>query len=196
MKKAFFLDRDGVINRMVKYDYDWDSPQNPQDVRLVNGIEKVILWANKHKILVVEISNQPGVAKGKMSQEMSDVIEEKVHQLLKEKGVFVNKTYICSHHPQAVVPELKIVCDCRKPKPGLLLMASKELNLDLRKSVILGDKASDAEAGKNAGCKTVLFIHDEDVESKVEASKQAEADYKILGISEAVPILQKIFKSG
>ena len=195
MQKALFLDRDGVINRMVKYNYGWDSPQNPQDVALVNDIEKVISWANKKGIAVIEVSNQPGVAKGKMDQKTSDAIEKRVHRLLGDKGALIDKVYICPHHPEAVVPELKAVCDCRKPKPGLLIKAAKELKIDLGKSVFLGDKASDVQAGRGAGCKTIIFIHAEDAGDKVEEAKRAKADYRLFEIRKAIPIVEKMLKS-
>jgi histidinol-phosphate phosphatase family protein len=194
MKEALFLDRDGVVNRMVKYDYGWDSPQRLQDVKLVKGIEKVISWANQNKIPVIEVSNQPGVAKGKMTQDVSDVIEERVHRLLGEKESQINKTYICPHHPDAVIPELKIICDCRKPKPGLLIKAAGELSIDLKKSLILGDKENDVLAGKSAGCKTIIFVHNEDEDDKVADAKKVRADYSISEMSEALPILTEVFK--
>src|SRR3989344_302286 len=118
MIRALFLDRDGVISRMVKYGYGWDSPQKPEDVRLVKDIEKVISWANRNNILVVKVSNQPGVAKGKMDQKTADSIEGQIHKLLEEKNAFIDKSYICPHHPDAVIPELKKNCDCRKQQPG------------------------------------------------------------------------------
>lgn len=194
MREALFLDRDGVINRTVKYGYGWDSPQKPQDVKLVCDIEKVIAWANKQKILVIEISNQPGVAKGKMSQKISDAIEKKVHQLLKEKDAFVDKAYICPHYPEAVIPELRKKCNCRKPQPGLLLRAVKELEVDPKKSIFVGDKASDAEAGRNAGCKTMIFIHNEDKISKVRGSKIVKADFIAISTEEILETLISFFK--
>lgn len=194
MSGALFLDRDGVINRMVKYNYGWDSPQKPQDIRLVEGIANVILSANKQKIPVIKVSNQPGVAKGKINQKTSDAIERKIQQLLKEKGVFIDKVYICPHHPDAVVPELKKVCYCRKPKPGLLLKAAEELKIDLRKSIFVGDKASDAEAGRSAGCKTMIFIHNEDKISKVRGSKIVKADFIATSTEEILETLTSFFK--
>ncbi|MCX6705198.1 MAG: HAD family hydrolase [Candidatus Woesebacteria bacterium] len=195
MNKALFLDRDGVINKMVKYDNGWDSPQNPNGVKLVNGTEKIISWANKNNILVVEISNQPGVAKGKMTQTMSDDVEKQIHLLLKKRGAVIDKVYFCPHHPEAVIPEFKKVCNCRKPKPGLLLRATKELKIDLTKSIMLGDKAGDVEAGKKAGCKTIIFIHNEDAKNKVDESKKVKADYKISKISDAINLIREEFKS-
>lgn len=195
MHKTLFLDRDGVINHIIRYETGWDSPQRPGDVKLVKGIEKIILWANENKIPVIEVSNQPGVAKGKMSQKTSDAIEKRIHHLLKEKCAIIDKVYICSHHPNAVVSKLKKNCNCRKPKPGLLLRAAKELKINLSKSIMLGDKASDMEAGAGAGCKTIILIHNEDVFEKVKESKKIKSDYKVISIKEAFQIIQKYFKS-
>jgi len=179
MKEALFTDRDGIMSRMVKYSYDWDSPQHPEDVVLVDGIEEVISWANKNGIPVIEISNQPGVAKGKMTQGTSDAIEARVHELLKEKGAYIDKTYICPHSTNAIVASLKVDCDCRKPKPG----------------VFLGDKDTDVTAGQRAGTKTLLYIHGEDEAEKLEALKDSKPDYKVDNMRDVLPILQEIFKS-
>lgn len=194
MTKALFLDRDGVMDRIVKNAGGWDSPQKSQDVSLVKGIEKVILWANQQKIPVIEISNQPGVAKGKMDQKTADAIEAKVHQLLKEKGATIDKTYICPHHPEAVIPELKEVCDCRKPKPGLLLKAARELDIDLGKSIFIGDNATDVEAAKNAGVKSLIYLHNEDEPDRVRRAKLAKADFKASSMQEALKKLEDHFK--
>lgn len=193
MIKALFLDRDGVINHMVLYDHGWDSPQKPQDVTLVKGIEKIISWANKNKVPVVVVSNQPGVAKGKMTQEISDAIEARTYELLKERGAVINKAYICPHHPEAVVPELKMICDCRKPKPGLLIRAARELGIDLGKSVMLGDKASDVEAGKTAGCKTILYFHKEDTPGKVTQAYNSKPSVMVKSHADALTEVKKYF---
>lgn len=195
MSGALFLDRDGFINQMVKYSYGWDSPQKPQAVRLVKDIEKVILWANQNKLLVVEASNQAGAAVGKMSQKTSEAIEKRVHQLLKQRGVYIDRAYICPHYPEAVVPKLKKVCNCRKPKPGLLLKAAKELDIDLSKSLFVGDNATDVEAAKNAGAKSLIYLHGEDVPEKVRKAKLVNADYKAASIKEVLQITKSFFKS-
>lgn len=195
MTIALFLDRDGVINRMIKYEYGWDSPQTPQDVKLVKGIIDTIRWVNKRKILAVEISNQPSIAKGKMPPKTSGAIENKVHQLLKRSGVHIDKAYICQHHPQGVVSELTKNCHCRKPKPGLVLRAAKDLKIDLTKSLLLGDKASDVEAGKAAGCKTILFLHQKDVPEKVREAKKIQADFKVISLDKVLPILEDFWQT-
>lgn len=194
MSGALFLDRDGIISRMVKYNYGWDSPQQPQDVRLVDDIAEIITWADRRKIPVIEITNQPGVALGKMSQETADTIEKKIHELLRLKGANMDGSYICPHHPDALIPELKMVCDCRKPKPGLLLKAAKELDIDPAKSIFVGDNASDVKAAKNAGVKSLIYINGEDLPAKVKTAKLAKADFKAATIQEAFQIIKTFFK--
>jgi len=195
MKKALFLDRDGVICKMV-FDHElglYDSPQRVIDVSLVPGIEKVINLIKEKGYFIIEASNQPGVAKGKITKEISDAIEARVHQLLREKGVKIDGKYICHHHPRGIVPNLTIKCNCRKPKPGLLLQAAREFNIDLEKSIFLGDNASDVEAGKNAGCRTIIYLHGGDTPEKVEKAEIVDADYKVYTIKEVILILKQFF---
>lgn len=193
MNKALFLDRDGVINQVVKNsEGEYDSPQNIDEVSLVSGIEKLIGWANEIGIKVVEVSNQPGVAKGKMSMEKSEQIENKVSKLLEEKDVWIDKKYICYHHPRGVVPEYSLECDCRKPKPGLLMKAAKEMGIDLRSSVIVGDRDWDVIAGKAAGCKTILYLFKEDSLEKIKYAMDSPADYKSWSSDEILEIVKDI----
>jgi D-glycero-D-manno-heptose 1,7-bisphosphate phosphatase len=194
LKTVLLIDRDGIINHLVHYQHGWDSPQKPQDIKLIRGIEKIIAWANKNNVLVVEISNQPGVAKGKMTKKTSDTIENVIHKLLKDMNTHIDYSYICNHHPNGVVPNLTKECICRKPKPGLILQAAREQHIDLKKSIFLGDKESDVLAGKNAGCKTLIYLHTHDLPDKVEKAKNAEADYKINRLSDALPVLRKNFE--
>lgn len=191
-KQALFLDRDGIICKMVNYKNGFDSPQKVKDVKLIEGIVNIIQIARNKDWKVIEISNQPGVAKGKQTPELSDSIEQKAHDLLKKKGVDVNAVYICHHHPQGVVPELSIECDCRKPKPGLLIKASNEHNIDLPNSIFYGDKASDVEVGKAAGCKTMILLHNEDTPDKVLEAQDAPADFKVKSHKEAVEIISRL----
>lgn len=191
-KPALFLDRDGVINKMVKYGDSWDSPQKIEDVKLTTGIVEVIKWSNERSIPVIEISNQPGVAKGKVDQETASAIQQRVEKLLVKGGARLDGVYICPHHPNGVVPELTGECNCRKPKPGLLLRAAKEMGIDLKKSVFVGDKDTDALAGKAAGCMTILYLHDEDEPEKVARSETIDfVDYKIRSLVGLNAILDK-----
>lgn len=192
-KKALFIDRDGVICRMVKYGEKYDSAQKVEDIKLVDGVSRIVKWANENGILAVEISNQPGVAKGKMSRELSEAIEAKAHLLLRKQRAVINHKYICLHHPRGVVAELTQECDCRKPKPGLILQAARDLDIDLASSLYLGDKASDALAGKASGVKTIIYLHDEDDPQKVEETKNQVADFKSPSMDEVLQIVRDYF---
>lgn len=186
-RAALFLDRDGVINRMIRYETGWDSPQSPRDVALVPGIIEIIKWANERSVPVVEISNQPGVAKGKMSEETSTAIQLRVEELLSQNGAKIDAVYICPHRSTDR-------CECRKPKPGLLLRASREMNIDLKNSVFLGDNESDALAGRAAGCATILFLHDEDDPSKIRSSKSTKSpDHKVKFLIGVLPLLATMY---
>lgn len=191
--KVLFIDRDGVINKVVKnMNGDYDSPQNVKDVFLVEGIEKILALANMNNLKVVEISNQPAVAKGKISMKILNEIDLKIDNLLKEKGVKIDYKYICYHHPNGIIPELTLDCDCRKPKPGLLLQAAKDLNIDLNNSVFLGDRDWDVLAGKAAGCKTIIYLFKEDNLEKLDYALKSPADYKVWSLKEAFKIIKKL----
>lgn len=194
MKKAVFLDRDGVVNQMIYSAGKFDSPKRVSQVKLVDGIVEVIIWLNKKKIPVIEVTNQPDVALEKYDWKTLEEIEKKIHNLLNKKGVKINKIYRCLHHPKSNLTDLKIDCECRKPKSGMLIQAADELNLDLQGSVILGDNVTDMKAGKNVGCKTILFFHTNDLEEKVNASKRYKADFKVYSNKEVLPILRRLFQ--
>lgn len=188
-KRALFLDRDGVICHMVKYPSGFDSPQKVEDVKLIQNIEDVIKLAKSKNWKVIEISNQPGVAKGKQTPEVSADIEARVHALLGEAGVSVDAVYICNHHPQGVVPELAVECDCRKPKSGLLLRAAQDHNIDLATSLFYGDKASDVQAGMATGCKSIILLHSEETPEKILEVQNATADFKVKSHKDACGII-------
>jgi len=194
MKKAVFIDRDGVINKMVSIAGKYDSPKKAAHVVLVEGVVEVISWLNNKKIPVIEITNQPDFALGNYDWQTLGDIESRVHDLLNRAGVYIDKIYQCFHHPNSIHPDLNINCDCRKPKSGLLIQAARELNLDLKHSVILGDNATDMEAGKNVGCKTILFFHTYDIKEKVNVNKKYKADFKVYSHQGVIPILRKLFK--
>lgn len=195
MKKAVFLDRDGVINKMVLQENGiYDSPQAINQVELVEDIAKVINLLNKKGVPVIEVTNQPGVALGKMNWEVLEEIEGKVHFLLKQQGALVDKIYRCFHHPKSKDKKLKIMCDCRKPNPGLLLRAAKELSLDLSNSFFIGDNATDMEAGKAVGCNTILFFHSFDLAKKIAIKKASKYNFIVNSHRETISILMKVLK--
>jgi len=161
-RKAVFLDRDGVVNQMF-YDQEHgtiDSPLNPNQFVLMPQVDKLIRTAQKLGYKVIVVSNQPVVAKKKTTKELLDEITKKMFEELKKKKVSLDDVFYCLHHPEAKDPKYRKLCQCRKPKPGLILQAAKKYNIDLKKSVLIGDGITDVQAGKNAGCRTILVASD------------------------------------
>lgn len=157
MKRGVFLDRDGVINQMV-YDAEHgtiDSPAHPDQFQIVPGAAAAVRTLNDSGLPVVVVSNQPGIAKGKMTAALLDAITRKMNAELAAAGARLDGIYYCRHHPDAALPEYRVRCECRKPKPGLLRRAADELGITLADSWMIGDGLVDLQAGKAAGCVTV-----------------------------------------
>lgn len=154
-QKAIFLDRDGTINKYVGF------LRNIDDFELIDGVAEAIRKINESGYLAVVVTNQPVVARGEVSFEELEEIHNKMETLLGKEGAYLDAIYYCPHHPhkgyEGERPELKIDCDCRKPKPGMLLKAAVDFNIDLSRSWMVGDGENDIQAGMNAGCKTVLL---------------------------------------
>jgi len=157
-RRAVFLDRDGVINVPLwnPVEGKWDSPYRLEDFRLLPGAAQAIRLINEMGYLAVVVSNQPGVAKGKCSPELLDAITRKMLSELGQEGAWLDAIYYCLHHPEARVEALRVVCYCRKPKPGLLLQAARDLGIDLEHSYLIGDQRVDIEAGLAVGCRSIL----------------------------------------
>jgi D-glycero-D-manno-heptose 1,7-bisphosphate phosphatase len=150
MRRAVFLDRDGTVIEDVGYLAD------PDAVRLVPGAGEAIAALNKAGYLVVVVSNQSGIARGLVREEDVEAQHARLGQLLREFGAEINSFYYCPHHINGVVAKFALECDCRKPRPGLLLRAAYEWKIDLRASFMVGDKWSDIAAGQSVGCKSIL----------------------------------------
>lgn len=154
-QKAIFLDRDGTINKYVGF------LRNINDFELIDGVAEAIRKINESGYLAVVATNQPVIARGEVSFEELEEIHNKMETLLGKEGAYLDAIYYCPHHPhkgyEGERPELKIDCDCRKPKPGMLLKAAADFNIDLSRSWMVGDGENDIQAGINAGCKTVLL---------------------------------------
>jgi D-glycero-D-manno-heptose 1,7-bisphosphate phosphatase len=154
-RRAAFLDRDGVINSYV-YNQEFgtvDSPSNAEEFQLLPGVRDAIARFHDIGLLVVVVSNQPGIAKRKFSPEILDATTEKMRRLCDGK---IDAVYYCLHHPHAADKRYECDCDCRKPKPGLLLEAAQEWDIDLQASVMIGDGLTDVMAGQRAGARTIL----------------------------------------
>jgi D,D-heptose 1,7-bisphosphate phosphatase len=155
-QKAIFLDRDGTINKYVGF------LRNIDDFELIDGAADAIKLINQSGYLAIVVTNQPVIARGEVSWDELNEIHRKMETLLGKEGAYLDGIYICPHHPdkgfEGERPEYKIVCDCRKPKPGLLLHAAKDFNIDLSQSFMIGDDDRDVQAGENAGCKQSIKI--------------------------------------
>lgn len=171
-QKAVFLDRDGTINRHVGFLRDID------DFELLPGAAEGVRKLNEAGFLTIVVTNQPVIARGELTREGLRRIHDKMETLLGVEGAFLDALYYCPHHPRkgfaGEVAELKIDCDCRKPKPGLLLQAARDYHIDLSASWMVGDGERDVGAGRAAGCRTVLLGQDATAASLTEA-----ADYII-----------------
>ena len=154
-QKAIFLDRDGTINKYVGF------LRNINEFELIDGVAEAIRKINESGYLAIVVTNQPVIARGEVSFEELDKIHNKLETLLGEKGAYLDAIYYCPHHPDKGYAgeraELKFECSCRKPKPGMLLKASEDFNIDLSKSWMIGDGENDIKAGISAGCKTALI---------------------------------------
>ncbi len=158
-QKAVFLDCDGTINKYVGFLRDID------DFELLPGVAEAVRLINASGYLAIVVTNQPVIARGEVTIPQLQEIHNKMETLLGAEGAYLDAIYYCPHHPhkgyEGEVPELKIDCDCRKPKPGMLLKAAEEFNIDLSQSWMIGDGENDIKAGKAAGCRTALIGTDD-----------------------------------
>lgn len=199
MKSAIFFDRDGVINEHV-YDKEHgtvDSPLNPSQVRLVYGAHQLIKGVRGMGFVTIICSNQPAVGLGKITLKNFQAVTDKIQSLLKNKGATLDYQYYCMHHPFAKLKKYRVECECRKPKPGLLLKAAKEHNIDPSRSWMIGDGVNDVIAGKVAGCKTILLANIESLENLRIIEQQLgkiKPDFIIKKLPEALEIIRNNLK--
>jgi D-glycero-D-manno-heptose 1,7-bisphosphate phosphatase len=144
-------------------------------------------------VLVVVISNQPGIAKGKFSLELLQAMTDKMLAQLAQGGARLDAIYYCHHHPEGVVEPYRKVCECRKPKPGLLLAAAADLNIDLSRSIFIGDGITDIKAGQAAGVTTMLIYASSPLYLSTELARQNVApDHIVSSLDEAVALIKRL----
>ena len=177
-QRAIFIDRDGTLNQYVGF------LRHPEELELLPKAGEAVKRINSSEYLAILVTNQPVIARGDVSLEDLEEIHNKLETLLGKDGGYLDKIYFCPHHPDSGYAgerkEYKIECECRKPKPGMLLQAAEELNIDLSKSWIVGDSENDVTAGKSAGCKTALIGQCKEIPADIYVESLYEFTEKII----------------
>ena len=151
-RRAVFLDRDGTIN--VEKDYLYKV----EDFEFITGAPEAIKRLKGAGFLVIIVSNQSGVARGYFDERTVLMLHQHIQTLLAGYETAIDAFYFCPHHPEEGIGDYKVDCDCRKGKPGMLLQAAKDYDIDLCRSFMVGDKLADIEAGQRAGCQPILVL--------------------------------------
>lgn len=185
--KAVFLDRDNTLIEDPGY------INHPDQVKLLDGVADALMELKAMGYKLVVTTNQSAVARGIITETVLGEIHERLIQLLAAKGATLDGIYYCPYHPEGIVPKYRIDSDMRKPKPGMLLAASKDLEIDLGQSWSVGDRSGDVEAGLKAGCKTILI--DSGGHHKQFNAFGTKPDYRAVNIKEAVNIIKKQLRS-
>jgi D-glycero-D-manno-heptose 1,7-bisphosphate phosphatase len=152
MKKAVFLDRDGVINVDNGYVHTW------REFIFCDGAIEAMKKISEMGFLIIIVTNQSGIARGLYGEEEVKKLNSQLCEFLLTENVTVTSVEFCPHHTQGVVAEYSLVCDCRKPSPGMILNATRRYDISLPDSVMIGDRESDVQAGKNAGVGTNYIV--------------------------------------
>lgn len=149
--KAVFFDRDGVLNVDVSYLY------KIEDLRWIDGAREALAYLNEQGYKIFVVTNQSGIARGYYTIEEMNKLHEHMQAEIAAYGGKIEKIYFCPHHKEGKLPEFAIDCDCRKPKPGMLLQAFAEYELDKEQSFLIGDSFRDVEAAEAAGIRGYLY---------------------------------------
>ncbi len=150
-RRAVFVDRDGVLIRDVHH------LSSASQIEILPGVPESLRRLRDAGWAVVVVTNQSAVARGLVTEDGLRQIHRALEAQLESRGAALDAIYYCPHHPEGAAAAYRVECDCRKPRPGLLLRAAADLGIDLGASLMVGDAASDVEAGRRAGCRTVLI---------------------------------------
>ena len=189
--KAIFLDRDETLIKDPGY------ISSPDQVELLDGVPEALIKLRALGYKLIVVSNQSGVARGIVTEKVLGQIHDRLKQLLAEKDAHLDRIYYCPYHPDGVVPKYRKESNNRKPNPGMLLTAAKDMDIDLENSWCIGNSSRDVEAGKRAGCKTILIdspSHQKQPEARISKS-DVKPDYKGVNLREAVNIIKKHLRS-
>jgi len=183
MERAVFLDRDGTIIEDVGYLDDCSK------IKFLPRVSEAIKLLNKSGFKVIIVTNQSGVARGYFTEDTVKEINRYTQESLAKRGAFIDKIYYCPHHVEGTIEEYRKDCNWRKPNPGMIEEAAREFEIDLENSFVIGDKSIDIEAGRRAGCKTILLA------SEKHPNKEGEiflADHIATDLYEAVQWLMHL----
>jgi D-glycero-D-manno-heptose 1,7-bisphosphate phosphatase len=185
--KAIFFDRDDTLIEDLGY------ISSPEQVKLLKGVPRALIELKALGYKLVVVTNQSAVARGIVTEKVLGDIHNRLEQLLAEKNAFLDRIYYCPYHPKGVVKKYRQESELRKPNPGMLLKAAREMDLDLDQSWCVGNSGRDIEVGLRAGCKTILI----DLPSRKLQLKPGEPrpDYKAINIKEVVNIIKKYHRS-
>lgn len=154
IRPALFLDRDGVVN------IDSGYVHKSENFKFIKGIFELVTAANRLGYLVVIVTNQAGIGRGYYSEAEFHSLTDWMKDQFIEEGCLIDAVYFCPSHPEHGIGKYRRICNCRKPSPGLLLQAQQDLNINMCKSIIVGDNLSDMVAGRSAGVGTLLYLRD------------------------------------
>jgi len=181
--KAIFLDRDDTLIDDPGYIND------PDQVILLDGVPEALTELKKMGYLLVIVSNQSGVARGIVTENVLAKIHKRLESLLAAQNVFLDKIYYCPYHPEGVVQKYRKESNLRKPNPGMLTQAAEELDIDLTQSWAVGDSLRDVTAGFAVGCKTILVNHNPDLDCPKPSDPKP--DYRAVNLKEVANIIKK-----
>lgn len=189
--KAIFLDRDDTLIEDPGYIND------PDQVRLLDGVPEALIELKAIGYKLIVVTNQSAVARGIVTEKVLADIHERLKQLLAEKNAYLDDIYYCPYHPEGVIPKYRKESNYRKPNPGMLLEAADDMNIEMGESWCIGNNSGDVEAGRRAGCKTVLLDPPSRQREAGSPMSRADAtpDYRAVNIKEAVNIIKKHLRS-
>jgi D,D-heptose 1,7-bisphosphate phosphatase len=156
--KAIFLDKDGTLVEDLPYNVE------PRRITLAGGAGPALRLLSRLDYRFYVVSNQDGVARGRFGEEAVHTVRDRLTDLLFRENLSLDGFYFCPHHPDGTVPRYAMVCECRKPLPGMLIKAAQENDIDLSESWMVGDILHDVEAGNRAGCRTLLIDNGNETE--------------------------------
>jgi len=183
LKPAVFLDRDGTINEERGHIF------TPEDLAILSGAATAIRRLNESPYLTVVVTNQSVIARGKCNEICMEEIHDRLQLLIALDGASIDRIYYCPHYPDKNIlggrEDLKIVCDCRKPAPGLIIRAAQDMNIDLSLSWMIGNMTSDIEAATRAGVRSILLSNQGSFDNQLSVYPDA----KCLDLNDAVKLI-------